>query len=165
MLDFPESFNKLTICFRETVMTSSGSSNARSGNQDALSFAQLPSFLIVDDSRDSANMLSSLFGAHGYKVHVAYDWATALETAKAHLPDIILLDLGMPEMDGVHLALLFREDEQLNDKVLIAVTGYADDMHRQQCEAAGFDCVLPKPVAWADLKSTIDRLWSKRKGR
>jgi CheY-like chemotaxis protein len=69
----------------------------------------------------------------------------------------------MPEMDGIHLALLLREDEQLKDKLLVAVTGYADDMHRQQCEAAGFDHVLPKPVAWADLKSVIDRLWSKRK--
>jgi len=143
-------------------MISSGESNARDGNQNPLSNARLPSVLIVDDSRDSANMLSSLFGAHGYEIHVAYDWATALEIAKAHLPDIVLLDLGMPEMDGIHLALLLREDEQLKDKVLVAVTGYADDKHRQQCEAAGFDGVLAKPVGWADLKSTIDRLWSKR---
>ena len=143
-------------------MTSSGKSNARDGNQNPLSNARLPSVLIVDDSRDSANMLSSLFGAHGYEIHVAYDWATALEIAKTHLPDIVLLDLGMPEMDGIHLALLLREDEQLKDKVLVAVTGYADDKHRQQCEAAGFDGVLAKPVGWADLKSTIDRLWSKR---
>jgi CheY-like chemotaxis protein len=146
-------------------MTSSGENNPRDRDQDALSNVRLPSVLVVDDSRDSANILSSLFGAHGYEVHVAYDWAIALETAKAHLPDIIFLDLGMPEMDGIHLALLFREDEQLKDKLLIAVTGYADDKHRQQCEAAGFDYVLPKPVAWADLKSTIDRLWSKRKKR
>ena len=146
-------------------MTSAGENNARVGDQDALSKARLPSVLIVDDSRDSANILSSLFGAHGYQVHVAYDWAIALETAKAHLPDIILLDLGMPEMDGIHLALLLREDEQLKDKLLVAVTGYADDTHRQQCDAAGFDYVLPKPVSWADLKSTIDRLWSKRMNR
>ena len=144
-------------------MASSGENNARDGNQNTLSNARLPSVLIVDDSRDSANSLSSLCGAHGYQVHVAYDWAIALETAKAHLPDIILLDLGMPEMDGIHLALLLREDEQLKDKLLVAVTGYADDKHRQQCEAAGFDHVLPKPVAWADLESTIDRLWSKWK--
>jgi CheY-like chemotaxis protein len=58
---------------------------------------------------------------------------------------------------------LFREDEQLKDKVLVAVTGYGDEMHRAQCEAAGFDDVLPKPAAWEDLKSTIDRHWSKRK--
>jgi CheY-like chemotaxis protein len=146
-------------------MTSSGTNKSWEGNQDALSTARLPSFLIVDDSCDSANMLSRLFGARGYEVHVAFDWATAFETAKAHLPDIILLDLGMPEMDGVHLALLFREDEQLKDKLLVAVTAYADDKHRQQCEAAGFDCILPKPVAWADLKSTIDRLWTKREPR
>lgn len=144
-------------------MTSTGKSDSRDGNQNALSDARLPRILIVDDSLDSANVLGSLFGAHGYEAHVAYDWAGALETAKAHLPDIILLDLGMPEMDGVHLARLFREDEQLKDKVLVAVTGYADDMHRQECEAVGFDCLLPKPVGWDVLESTIDRLWSKRK--
>jgi CheY-like chemotaxis protein len=144
-------------------MTSAGKNNAWEGAQNAFSQAQLPSVLIVDDSRDAANILSSLFGNHGYEVHVAYEWSRALEAAKTHLPDIILLDLGMPEMDGIHLALLLREDEQLKDKLLVAVTGYADDMHRQQCETAGFDYVLPKPVAWADLKSIIDRLWSKRK--
>jgi CheY-like chemotaxis protein len=144
-------------------MTLAGEYNARDEGQGDLSQPRLPSVLIVDDSRDAANILSSLFGTHGYEVHVAYDWARALETARAHLPDIILLDLGMPEMDGIHLALLLREDEQLKDKLLVAVTGYADDIHRQQCEAAGFDYVLPKPVAWADLKSIIDRLWSKRK--
>lgn len=146
-------------------MTSSGEDNARNGDQGTLSNVRVPSVLVVDDSRDSANLLSSLFGAHGFEVLVAFDWATALETARAHLPDIILLDLGMPEMDGIHLALLFREDEQLKEKLIIAVTGYADDEHRQQCEAAGFDYVLPKPVAWADLKSTIDRLWSNREKR
>ena len=144
-------------------MATSVSNNARDGCQDSPSDAPLPSILIVDDSHDSANILSSLFVAHGYKTHVAYDGVAALEAAKAHLPDVILLDLGMPELDGVHLALFLREDEQLKDKVLIAVTGYADEMHRTQCDAAGFDYIFPKPAAWEDLKSTIDRLWSKRK--
>ncbi len=146
-------------------MTSSGENNARNGVQDGHSNVRIPSVLVVDDSRDSANALSSLFGAHGFEVHVAFHWATALDIARAHLPDIILLDLGMPEMDGIHLGLLFREDEQLKDKLIVAVTGYADDEHCQQCEAAGFDYVLPKPVVWADLKSTIDHLWSKREKR
>ena len=69
----------------------------------------------------------------------------------------------MPELDGLHAARYFREDEQLRDKVLIAVTGHADEMHRSQCEAVGFDYVFAKPAAWENLKSTIDRLWSKRK--
>jgi CheY-like chemotaxis protein len=143
-------------------MTLAGENNVRDGGHEAISKARLPTVLIVDDSRDSANILSSLFGAHGYVVHAAYDWAGALEIAKSRLPDVILLDLGMPEMDGIHLALLLREDEQLKDKLVVAVTGYADDTHRQQCAAAGFDYVLAKPVAWADLKSIIDRLWSQR---
>jgi CheY-like chemotaxis protein len=143
-------------------MATSGSNNAQDGGQDSPFDANLPSLLIVDDAHDSANILISLFCAHGYKTHVAYDWAAALETARAHLPDVILLDLAMPELDGIHLARFFREDEQLRDKVLVAVTGYADEMHRAQCEAAGFDYVLQKPPAWDDLKSTIDRLWAKR---
>lgn len=146
-------------------MASSAADNPQEGSQNSPPNTHLPSILIVDDSHDAANILNSLFDEHGYEAHVAYDGATAFESAKAHLPDIILLDLGMPEMDGVHLARFFREDEQLKDKVLVAVTGYADDLHRQQCDAAGFDYVLPKPVAWDDLTSTIDRLWSKRKPR
>jgi two-component system, sensor histidine kinase len=144
-------------------MATSASNHARDGGQDSPSDPQLPSILIVDDSHDSANTLGSLFAAHGYKTHVAYDGVTALETAKVHLPDVILLDLGMPGLDGVHLARFIREDERLKDKVLIAITGYADEMHRSQCDAAGFDYVFPKPAAWEDLRSTIDRLWLKRK--
>jgi CheY-like chemotaxis protein len=144
-------------------MATSASHNPRDGGQDAPSDPHLPTVLIVDDSHDSANTLCSLFGAHGYKTHVAYDGLAALEAAKAHFPDVILLDLGMPEMDGLHVARFFREDEQLKDKVLIAVTGHADEMHQSQCDAAGFDYVFAKPAAWDDLKSTVDRLWSKRK--
>ena len=143
-------------------MATSGSNHARDGGQDSPSVAPLPSILIVDDSHDSANTLCSLFSAHGYETHVAYDGTTALEAAKDHLPDVILLDLGMPRLDGVHLARFIREDEQLKDKVLIAITGYADEIHRSQCDAAGVDYVFPKPAAWEDLISTIDRLRSKR---
>jgi CheY-like chemotaxis protein len=123
---------------------------------------QLPSILIVDDSRDAANVLKTLLDAHGYTSFVAYDWIGAIEGARKDLPDVMLLDLGMPELDGVHLARYFREDEQLKDRILIALTGYADDMHRSQCEAAGFDYVMAKPAAWDDLKATIDRLWAQR---
>jgi CheY-like chemotaxis protein len=144
-------------------MATSGSNDAWDERQGPSSATPLPSILIVDDSHDSANTLRSLFDAHGYKTHVAYDGVAALDAAKAHLPDVILLDLGMPEMDGVHVARFFREDKKLKDKVLIAITGHADEMHRSQCDAVGFHYVFPKPAAWEDLISTIHRLWSKRK--
>jgi len=134
----------------------------RNGDANASSVAHLPSILIVDDSRDAANTLGKLFSAHGYKTYVTYDGTAALEVARADLPDVMLLDLGMPGLDGIHLARFLREDEQLKDKILIAVTGYADDRHRVQCEAAGFDYILPKPVEWENLRSTIDRLLSNR---
>jgi CheY-like chemotaxis protein len=144
-------------------MAAFDSNNARHRGQDCPCDSSLPSILIVDDSHDSANTLGSLFSAHGYKTHVAYDGEAALEAAKAHLPDVILLDLGMPRLDGVHLARFFREDTQLKNKVLIAITGYADEMHRSQCDSAGIDFVFAKPAAWEDLKSTIDRLCLERK--
>jgi CheY-like chemotaxis protein len=144
-------------------MATSEAINGQNGIQGSHFDAHLPSILIADDSHDSANTLGSLFIANGYRIHVAYDGIAALEAAKTHLPDVILLDLGMPELDGVHAARFFREDEQLKDKVLIAITGHADELHRSQCEAVGFDYVFAKPTAWEDLKSKIDRLWSKRK--
>lgn len=125
----------------------------------------MPTILIVDDSHDTANMLGTLFGAGGYETHVVYDWAAALDAARTHRPDVFLLDLGMPELDGVHLARLIREDSQFKGSILVAVTGYADELHRAQCEAAGFDSVLSKPAEWEDLKSIVDSLWSKRKNR
>src|SRR5581483_8282421 len=98
---------------------------AQDRTENSSSHPRLPRILIVDDSLDSANALATLFGKHGYKTEVAYDGETALEVAKTYRPDVILLDLGMPGLDGVHLARFFREDEQLKDIVLIAVTGYA----------------------------------------
>ena len=88
-------------------MTTFGSDNALGRRQDSPSDARLPSILIADDSHDSANILSSLFCEHGYETCVAYDGLSALDAAKVHLPDVILLDLGMPELDGIHLANLF----------------------------------------------------------
>lgn len=144
-------------------MTTLRSNNALGRRHDSPSDARLPSILIADDSHDSANILSSLFCEHGYETRVAYDGLSALDAARTHLPDVILLDLGMPELDGIHLARFVREDENLKDKVLIAITGYADEMHRSQCEAVGFDYVFQKPAVWKDIRSTIDRLWSARK--
>jgi len=138
------------------------STNAREDFEDSCSNSRFPTILVVDDLPDQAISLCALLEKHGYKTHAAFGWETALAVARAQLPDIILLDLGMPELDGAHLARLYREDEQLKDKVLVAVTGYSTEMHQQQCKAAGFDCFLSKPVAWADLKATIDALWSKR---
>jgi CheY-like chemotaxis protein len=145
-------------------MATSGSLDARDrGGEDSPSQQRLPRILIVDDSLDSANALATLCGKHGYQIQVTYDGETALEVAKTYRPEVVLLDLGMPGLDGVHLARFFREDEQLKDTVLIAVTGYADERHRIQCDAAGVDCLVSKPAAWEDLKSTIDQFWPKQK--
>ena len=113
-------------------------SNARQSVEKGVSLrVDLPTILIVDDSHDTANMLGTLFGAGGYETHVVYDWAAALDAARTHRPDVFLLDLGMPELDGVHLARLIREDSQFKGSILVAVTGYADELHRRNARRRG----------------------------
>jgi CheY-like chemotaxis protein len=103
--------------------------------------------LVVDDLRDAADSLSTLVELWGHVVRQAYDGAAALEIASAYLPDVVLLDLAMPKMDGCQLARLLRQQACFTHTLLIAITGYADETHRRLCEAAGFDQRLVKPVA------------------
>jgi CheY-like chemotaxis protein len=101
--------------------------------------------LVVDDNRDAADSLAVLLGLWGHRPRVAYDGASALRAARAEPPDAVLLDLGMPGLDGYDLA------HDLRPAALIAVTGFADRAHRDRADAAGFDHFFVKPVDPADL--------------
>jgi two-component system, OmpR family, response regulator len=105
--------------------------------------------LVVDDNRDAADSLAMLLGLWGHRARVAYDGASALRAAGAEPPDAVLLDLGMPGLDGYDLAT------DLRPAALIAVTGYADRAHRDRADAAGFDHFFVKPV---DLDALRDLL-------
>jgi len=102
--------------------------------------------LVVDDNVSSADSLSSLLETYGYQVAVAYDGKTALERAKERAPDVVLLDIGMPQMDGYEVARQLRKDPRLAGMRLIAVSGYGQDIDRQRSREAGFDHHLVKPV-------------------
>jgi CheY-like chemotaxis protein len=117
-----------------------------------------PRLLIVDDNRDAADTLALLLGMWGYRPHVAYDSAVALDMIHAEQPDGILLDLGLPGVDGYQLAADLRRRSNLIDTPLIAVTGYATTAHRNRARAAGFDHFLVKPVEPVGLQNLLGEL-------
>jgi CheY-like chemotaxis protein len=113
--------------------------------------------LVVDDNASSADSLSTLLQAYGYRVQVVYDGKVALDLIKERVPDIVLLDIGMPQMDGYEVALRMRDDPRLAKTRLIAISGYGQEEDRQRSRKAGFDHHLVKPV---DIDVLLDLLGS-----
>jgi CheY-like chemotaxis protein len=102
--------------------------------------------LVVDDNQDAADSLVCLLRLWGYHTQVAYAGATAWETALRERPDVILLDLAMPRMDGLALARRLRAEPTLQGVVLVAITGLGTSADRCKSEAAGIQDHLVKPV-------------------
>jgi CheY-like chemotaxis protein len=111
--------------------------------------------LVVDDNRDAADSLGMLLESLGAEVQVVYDGRTALETLKVFTPSMILLDLGMPEMDGYEVARRIRKQPCLRDVVLIALTGWGQKKDRERTRMEGFDHHLIKPVDIEVLKTLL----------
>jgi PAS domain S-box-containing protein len=111
--------------------------------------------LVVDDNRDSADLQATLLRHHGHKVETAYDGTHALEVALRFRPDVILLDIGLPEIDGYEVAYRVRQQEALGGVVLIAMTGYGQAEDRQRSQAVGFDYHLVKPAEFAELQAIL----------
>jgi PAS domain S-box-containing protein len=113
------------------------------------------SLLLVDDNVDSAEVMGELLRAMGHLVHVAHDAAGAMALAHAHRPDAIILDIGLPNIDGYMLARMMRADPLLAATRLIAHTGYGADSDRQKTADAGFDFHLVKPADFGLLERTL----------
>ena len=111
--------------------------------------------LVVDDDHDCADSLSMLVRQWGYDVQTAYNGSAALEMMRTRQPDVALVDLAMPKMDGCWLARRLRQQTRFNHTLLIAITGYADQAHRLLCDEAGFDHCLIKPIELAGLKNLL----------
>ena len=108
--------------------------------------AQTSRVLVVDDNMDVADMLVMMLQMFGHEVQAAYSGQTALETAVEYQPDFVLLDIGLPDMNGYEVARRLRQQPQTKDVRLIAMTGYGQDSDRQLSQEAGFDLHLVKPV-------------------
>jgi len=115
----------------------------------------LPRILVVDDNHDAADSLGALLEIIGARVIVAHDGPTALELVEAHQPDIVFLDIGMPQMDGYEVARRIRQLPQAADTILVALTGWGQEKDRLQSEAAGFDRHLVKPADLDALRALL----------
>lgn len=107
--------------------------------------------MVVDDNADAAEMLAMFLEASGHEVMVEHGAPQALERARAESPDVCLLDIGLPEIDGNELAHRLRTQPETANSVLIAVTGYGQEQDRKAALAAGFRHHLVKPVDPAQL--------------
>jgi CheY-like chemotaxis protein len=111
--------------------------------------------LVVDDNVDAVESLALLLRLDGHQVRSACDGQSALEAAQAEPPEVAILDLGMPGMDGYELARRLRALPGTKDALLVALTGWAQAEDRRRCSEAGFDGHLPKPVDWDALRQFL----------
>ena len=111
--------------------------------------------LIVDDNEDAANSLALLLKLGGHETASVYTAKDALQRAPVFRPEVVLLDIGLPGMDGYEVAQKMRELPGLRDVRLVAVTGYGRSDDRLRARDAGFDDHLTKPVEYAVLERTL----------
>jgi PAS domain S-box-containing protein len=107
--------------------------------------------LVVDDNCNNATSLGVLLRDLGQDVDTAYDGLTALDLARRHRPDVVLLDIGLPGMDGYEVARRCRAEKDLARTMLVAMTGYGKDEDRRRSQEAGFNVHLVKPVNLEDV--------------
>ena len=112
--------------------------------------------LVVDDNQDAAESASMLLKMAGHDVSIEHDGAEAVERLSEHLPDVILLDIGLPGMDGYEVAKRVRDLPGGQMVRIFAMTGYGQEEDRRRSRAAGFDGHLLKPVMPADLFALIE---------
>ena len=111
--------------------------------------------IVVDDHQDSGDSLATLLRLLGHEVRVAHDGVSALESARTFKPEVAVLDIGMPGMDGIELGSRLRRDPALQPALMIALTGYGRDEDRRRSREAGFDAHLVKPVDIAALNALL----------
>jgi two-component system CheB/CheR fusion protein len=113
--------------------------------------------LVVDDNTDAADSVALMLQLYGAEVEVAYDGPTAVASARSFKPGVILLDIGMPGMDGHEAARIIRQDAGAHTPYLIALTGWSQQEDREQSLDAGFDLHLVKPVEVTALLEALDK--------
>jgi PAS domain S-box-containing protein len=120
--------------------------------------------LIVDDNVDAALLLAEALRQRGHVVHLAHDGKTAVEVAMRHLPDVILLDLGLPDLDGYEVASRLRGQAGLTRSSIIAISGYGQAEYLTRSAEAGFSHHIVKPVDMAHLDAILTTLEKANRG-
>ncbi|MBZ0233449.1 MAG: PAS domain-containing protein [Deltaproteobacteria bacterium] len=117
--------------------------------------------LVVDDNQDAADLLAAVLTDAGHDARVAYDGPSALRAAEAFAPEVALLDIGLPIMDGYELARRLRSQHHQRVR-LVAVTGYGQPSDRDRARAAGFEAHLVKPISIHELSTALRELLEAR---
>jgi CheY-like chemotaxis protein len=114
--------------------------------------------LVVDDNADAATMLAMLLETLGNEASTAPDGASALAAAQSRLPDLVMLDIGMPGMNGYEACERIRAQPWGRGMTLIALSGWGQQEHKARARAAGFDHYLVKPVDYEALRGLLEAL-------
>jgi DNA-binding response OmpR family regulator len=117
---------------------------------------QLRRILVVDDNVDAADSLAMLLQVRGDDVRIAYDGEEALAAARDFLPNVVLLDIGMPKFSGYEVARRIR-DARGPGVLIVAITGWGQEQDRASAREAGFDHHFTKPVDFEMLLGLLDR--------
>jgi CheY-like chemotaxis protein len=114
-----------------------------------------PRILVVDDNEDAAQSLAMLLDVMGHETRIAYDGLQAVALAESFRPHAILLDIGMPKMNGYEASQRIREQPWGKEIMLVALTGWAQEEDVRRAQEAGFDRHLVKPVEAAALRAAL----------
>lgn len=112
--------------------------------------------LVVDDNKDAADLTADLLNLSGHSTRAVYGGESSLRVAMEFTPDVVLLDLGMPVMDGFAVASALRKMPAFNDVILIAYSAWSDAPTRERAMACGFDGHLQKPSTLEDILATVE---------
>jgi CheY-like chemotaxis protein len=114
--------------------------------------------LVIDDSQDVAQTIGWMLEEMGHDYRLLHDGREALDAARAYQPDAILLDIGMPGMNGYEVCRMLRRDERLGSVPIIAQTGWGQEKDKASAAEAGFDHHLVKPVGFGALEALLASL-------
>lgn len=117
--------------------------------------------LIVEDNELNMKLFNDILRAHGYDTLQTRDGVEALALARQHLPDLILMDIQLPEISGLEITRLIKEDEELKPIPVIAVTAFAMKGDREKMRDGGCEDYIAKPISIAGFLQTIERFLSR----
>lgn len=111
--------------------------------------------LVVDDNHDAADLIADFLEIHGHQAKSAYGGREAIEVAPQFAPHVVLLDLGMPGVDGYEVAADIKRRPELSDTLVVALTAWGDAATRARAREAGFDQHLVKPASFESILNVL----------
>jgi two-component system cell cycle response regulator DivK len=119
--------------------------------------APLKTVLVVEDNELNMKLFNDLLEAHGYRVLKTRDGLSALDMARAHMPDLILMDIQLPEVSGIEVTKWLKEDDVLRKIPVIAVTAFAMKGDEEKIREGGCEGYLAKPISLTSFLETVER--------